>query len=121
MASATDGVANRRDRTGAGRPELVAVSSADAQSRLYNTAKQKLMSGQQIVGGEPEYEALITRIKEDTLGSGKALGGPSAWRDREGFLFFQAPSTTTFIRNGVQAMLAAAPEGVAAIEGTEPR
>ena len=71
--------------------------------------------------GEPEYERLITKIKDDTLGAGKALGGPFAWRDREGFLFFQAPGTTTFIRNGVRAMLEAAAEGVAAIEGTEPR
>lgn len=71
--------------------------------------------------GEPEYERMITKIKDDTLGADKVLGGPSAWRDREGFLFFQAPGTTTFIRNGVRAMLADAPEGVAAIEGTEPR
>jgi len=71
--------------------------------------------------GEPEYEQMITKIKDDTLGADKVLGGPSAWRDREGFLFFQAPGTTTFIRNGVRAMLADAPEGVAAIEGTEPR
>lgn len=71
--------------------------------------------------GEPEYERMITKIKDDTLGADKVLGGPSAWRDREGFLFFQAPGTTTFIRNGVRAMLADAPDGVAAIEGTEPR
>ena len=71
--------------------------------------------------GEPEYERMITKIKDDTLGADKVLGGPSAWRDREGFLFFQAPGTTTFIRNGVRAMLADAPEGVAAIDGTEPR
>ncbi|MAW63081.1 MAG: hypothetical protein CL473_03765 [Acidobacteria bacterium] len=71
--------------------------------------------------GEPEYERMITKIKDDTLGADKVLGGPSAWRDREGFLFFQAPGTTTFIRNGVRAMLADAPAGVAAIEGTEPR
>ncbi|HCR00768.1 MAG TPA: hypothetical protein DIU48_15185 [Acidobacteria bacterium] len=71
--------------------------------------------------GDPEYERMITKIKDDTLGADKVLGGPSAWRDREGFLFFQAPGTTTFIRNGVRAMLADAPEGVAAIEGTEPR
>ena len=31
------------------------------------------------------------------------------------------PGTTTFIRQGVRAMLADAPEGVATIEGTEPR
>ena len=30
---------------------LVAVSAAEAQGRIYNTAKQKLMEGQQIVGG----------------------------------------------------------------------
>ena len=71
--------------------------------------------------GEPDYERMITKIKDDTLGADKVLGGPSAWRDREGFLFFQAPGTTTFIRNGVRAMLADAPAGVAAIEGTEPR
>ncbi len=70
--------------------------------------------------GDPEYEALVTTIHDDTLGAGKMLGGPSAWRNRDGFLFFQGPGTTSLIRSGARASLEAA-SGVAPIEGTAPR
>ena len=41
--------------------------------------------------GEPEYEALVTRIHDVTLKAGIKLGGPQGWKDRPGFTFFQAP------------------------------
>lgn len=33
---------------------------------------------------DPRYEALITKVKDDTLAAGKKLGGPFTWHDREG-------------------------------------
>ena len=103
-----------------GVEQAAAIASVDGVDAIF-AASSDLSSFSGRRQGEPEYERLITKIKDDTLGAGKALGGPAAWRDREGFLFFQAPGTTTFIRNGVRAMLEAVPEGVAVIEGTEPR
>ena len=55
--------------------------------------------------GEPGYEALVTRIKDETLGSGRRLGGPLAWKDRPGFTFFQGPGETALIKTGAQATL----------------
>lgn len=69
--------------------------------------------------GDPQYEALITTIRTATLGAGRALGGPQAWMDREGFTFFQGPGAATLIRLGARTSLAAAPAGVAPIEGSE--
>jgi 2-keto-3-deoxy-L-rhamnonate aldolase RhmA len=75
--------------------------------------------------GDPGYEALVTRIKDATLGAGKILGGPSQWRDtREGYSFFQATSAAGLIRSGAQQLLAREPaedlpRGVAPIEGEE--
>jgi 2-keto-3-deoxy-L-rhamnonate aldolase RhmA len=59
--------------------------------------------------GEPQYEALVTRIKDATLARGLKLGGPLAWRDRPGFSFFQAPGETALIQAGAQAILKSAP------------
>ena len=75
--------------------------------------------------GDPEYEAIITRIKDATLAAGKYLAGPSAWKDtREGYTFFQGPPETSLIRTGARQLLDGAPapglpRGVAPIEGTE--
>src|SRR5690606_39936727 len=56
--------------------------------------------------GQPEYEAIITRIKDATLGAGKYLAGPSAWKDtREGYTFFQGPPETALIRSGARQAL----------------
>src|SRR6266545_2186860 len=38
--------------------------------------------------GEAEYEALVTKILNATLKAGLKLGGPLAWRNRQGFSFF---------------------------------
>jgi 2-keto-3-deoxy-L-rhamnonate aldolase RhmA len=55
--------------------------------------------------GEPAYEALVTRIHDETLAAGKKLGGPFAWHDREGFTFFQASSESGLIKAGAKALL----------------
>jgi len=75
--------------------------------------------------GNPEYEALITRIKDATLAAGKYLAGPSAWKGtRDGYTFFQGPPESMLIRSGARLALEgqASPElprGVAPIEGLE--
>jgi 2-keto-3-deoxy-L-rhamnonate aldolase RhmA len=54
---------------------------------------------------DPRYEAIITKIKDETLKAKKFLAGPSAWRDREGFLFFQGPSESNLIKAGADIEL----------------
>ena len=74
---------------------------------------------------DPRYEALVTRIHDETLKAGRKLGGPQAWKDRPGFTFFQGPGETNLIQLGVKASLGAtlapATRGVAPIEGAEHR
>ena len=75
--------------------------------------------------GDPGYESLVTRIKDATLGAGKYLAGPSAWKDtRDGYTFFQGPPEAALIRSGARLSLQGSadtglPRGVAPIEGTE--
>ena len=59
--------------------------------------------------GDPQYEALVTRIKDATLARGIKLGGPWAWKDRPGFSFFQAPGEAVLIKSGAQSILKSAP------------
>ena len=61
---------------------------------------------------DPRYMALIEKIKVETLNAGKILAGPLAWRDREGFMFFQGPSHGSLIRDGAKAALQQAPEAM---------
>ena len=74
--------------------------------------------------GEPEYELLVSRIKEETENAGKFLGGPSAWMsERDGYKFFQAPSTSSLIRIGARLTLEEAdpcrflPAGATPVDG----
>ncbi len=73
--------------------------------------------------GDPRYEAMVTRIHDQTLKAGRKLGGPLAWKDRAGFSFFQGPSETVLINSGVKTLLGITPssdrKGVAPIEGSE--
>ena len=75
--------------------------------------------------GDPQYEALVTRIKTAVQKHNKVLAGPLAWKGtREGYRFFQGPGETSLLRTGVEVTLkgAVAPgekKGVAAIEGSE--
>ena len=77
--------------------------------------------------GEPEYEAMVTKIHDTVLAAGIKLGGPLAWKDqpnRPGFTFFQGPGETALIRAGAPVVLGKgpaspeAPRGVAPLEGT---
>jgi 2-keto-3-deoxy-L-rhamnonate aldolase RhmA len=73
--------------------------------------------------GDPRYESMVTRIHDETLKAGRKLGGPTAWKDRAGFTFFQGPGETNLIQLGAKVSLGAAPasqtRGVAPIEGAE--
>ena len=77
--------------------------------------------------GEPDYERLVARIKEEAESAGKFLGGPSAWMsEREGYQFFQAPSASSLIRIGARITLEAAdpcrflPSGATPVDGENP-
>jgi 2-keto-3-deoxy-L-rhamnonate aldolase RhmA len=59
--------------------------------------------------GDPQYEALVTRIKDATLARNIKLGGPLVWKARPGFSFFQGPGETVLINSGAQTILKNAP------------
>ena len=76
--------------------------------------------------GDPDYEALVSQVKEATTAAGRTVGGPLAWMSsRDGYRFFQAPTATSLIRTGARAVLEAAdpcfgiPAGVAPVEGED--
>lgn len=75
--------------------------------------------------GDPEYEALVTTVLNETTKAGKYVAGPVAWQSsRKGYTFFQGPKETSLLLNGVKAELTGsvqseAKKGVATIEGTE--
>jgi len=71
--------------------------------------------------GNARYESMVEEVRQATLDAGLALGGPQAWRDREGFQFFQGPTDANLLREGVQWSLETLGGGVAAIEGAEER
>ena len=82
------------------------------------TAATDLFSFSGFAQGTPEYEAMVTRIKDATLGAGLGLGGPVQWRNREGFNFFQAPTATVLVGRGAKDLLSET-ETLAPIEGSE--
>jgi 4-hydroxy-2-oxoheptanedioate aldolase len=59
--------------------------------------------------GNPQYEALITRIHDATLQAKKYLGGPLNWKERHGFTFFQGPGPGAVINAGAPIVLGTAP------------
>jgi 2-keto-3-deoxy-L-rhamnonate aldolase RhmA len=73
--------------------------------------------------GNPEYEALVTKVFDTTTKAGLKVGGPSAWKDtRKGYSFFQAGEDTQLLRAGIEASLKgqaqpSTPRGVAPVEG----
>ena len=76
--------------------------------------------------GQPEYEALVDKIKAGVLSKGVKLGAPHAWQStRKDYAFFQAAGETALVRMGAQValkggvMATSAPRGVAPIEGAE--
>ncbi|MDH3207458.1 MAG: aldolase/citrate lyase family protein [Gemmatimonadota bacterium] len=77
--------------------------------------------------GDPQYEALVTRVKDTTLAAGRAVGGPLGWMtSREGYSFFQGPSAQALIRTGGRVTLEEAdpcrylPAGTAPVPGEDP-
>ncbi len=77
--------------------------------------------------GDPDYEALVTRVKEATLDAGLKVGGPMAWLEsREGYSFFQGPGTNALIRAGATVSLEGAdpcrylPSGATPVAGEDP-
>jgi 2-keto-3-deoxy-L-rhamnonate aldolase RhmA len=77
--------------------------------------------------GDPEYEAVVTNVRETVAAAGLAVGGPLAWKDsRTGYHFFQGPGETTLIACGTRVSLNVRPAncpttGVAPTEGAEQR
>jgi 2-keto-3-deoxy-L-rhamnonate aldolase RhmA len=73
--------------------------------------------------GEPQYEELVSKIKDATMSAGLKVGGPLAWKNRAGFTFFQGPGESALIKSGADVALGAAAKqkttGVAPIEGSE--
>lgn len=77
--------------------------------------------------GDPDYEALVTRVRDATLAEGKTVGGPLAWMtSRDGYGFFQGPSAQALIRTGGRVTLEDAdpcrflPSGTAPVPGEDP-
>lgn len=56
-----------------------------------------------------EYMKVVNKIHDATLKAGKYLAGPAAWRDRDGYTFFQGPSEGALISNGAKIALGEAP------------
>jgi 2-keto-3-deoxy-L-rhamnonate aldolase RhmA len=75
--------------------------------------------------GQPDYEALVTRVLDATTKAGLKVGGPVAWKDtRKGYTFFQGAEDTQLLRAGIQASLkgqaeSEAPRGIAPLEGAQ--
>ncbi len=59
--------------------------------------------------GNPQYEALVTKIHDATLKADKSLGGPLNWKDRPGFKFFQGPGLGAIVTAGAPVVLGRAP------------
>jgi 4-hydroxy-2-oxoheptanedioate aldolase len=99
----------------ASTPGVDAIFAASTDLSSFSGLKQ----------GDPQYEALVTRIHDATLKAKKALGGPLAWKaTRRDYTFFQGPSEGVLIKAGARAELggrpaADAPKGVAPTEGSE--
>ena len=115
MIETMEGVAAADEISAVDGVDVVFVASSDLGS--FSGRRQ----------GDPEYEALVDRVVEETNGAGKYLGGPSAWMtSRQGYSFFQAPGTNALIRAGARVMLEDAdpcrylPSGSTPVQGEDP-
>ncbi len=102
----------------AGVDNAEAIASVEGVDVIF-TAATDLFSFSGIPQGHPDYEAMITKVKDIVLSKGIALGGPVNWRDRAGFNFFQAPPATALVTRGAKDLLESTEPAVAPIEGTE--
>jgi 2-keto-3-deoxy-L-rhamnonate aldolase RhmA len=92
MIETPEGVAAAREIAAVEGVDVVFAASADLSS----------FSG--LPKGHPDYEAMVEKIRDATLGAGKRLGGPLAWRGRPGFTFFQGPPETALIHAGAATL-----------------
>jgi 4-hydroxy-2-oxoheptanedioate aldolase len=96
-------------------PEVDVVFIASTDLSSFSGLKQ----------GDPEYEAMVTKVLEAVTKAGKKVAGPLAWKaTRKGYHFFQAPAEATLIRTGARVELGMGPgseakKGVAPTEGSE--
>ncbi len=95
--------------------DVVFVASSDLSSF---TARRQ---------GDPEYEALVTEVKDATLAAGLQVGGPLGWlEEREGYQFFQGPGVGALLRTGTRVSLESAdpcrylPSGASPVAGEDP-
>ncbi|MEE2778483.1 MAG: aldolase/citrate lyase family protein [Acidobacteriota bacterium] len=95
--------------------EMAAVDAVD----VVFVAATDLGSFSGLKQGDEEYEAMAAKVRDETLGAGKHVGGPFAWKDREGYSFFQAPPAEYLVSRAARALLAEIQTGVAQTEGTE--
>jgi len=102
-------------------PEVVAEISTVPGVDVVFAASSDIRSFSGHSQGDSEYEEIISYIRDQTLSSGRKLGGPQAWMDRDGFSFFQGPSVTALIRLGARTSLESVPTGVAPVEGDRGR
>ena len=107
MIEAPAGVGEVEDIAAVEGVDVVMVASTDLGS--FSGLRQ----------GDATYESMVEDVRDATLAEGLALGGPQAWRERDGFQFFQGPSDANLLRLGVERSLATLGSGVAPIEGSE--
>jgi len=108
------GVANAKEIAAVPGVDVIFAASTDLGN--FSGTKQ----------GEPRYEQMVTTIHDTVLKAGLKLGGPLAWKGRQGFSFFQGPGETSLIKEAAPIVLGTAPSqkgvkksGVAPLEGTE--
>ena len=78
--------------------DVIFAASTDLgnfSGHMYNGAKRQ---------GDEYYESMVKRIHDVTLSHKIKLGGPLAWKDREGFSFFQGPGETALIAAGARSL-----------------
>jgi 4-hydroxy-2-oxoheptanedioate aldolase len=99
MIESPEGVANAEKIAAVPGVDVVFAASSDLGS----------FSGYSPTGpdrkGNPQYEALVTKIHDATLAAKRFLGGPFAWKDRHGYTFFQGPGPSALISAGAPVVL----------------
>jgi len=78
--------------------DVIFAASTDLgnfSGHMYNGANRQ---------GDAYYESLVKRIHDVTLSHNIKLGGPLAWKSREGFNFFQGPGETALIAAGARSL-----------------
>ena len=95
--------------------QIAAVAGVD----VVIVAATDLSSFSGLKQGNPDYEAMASKVRDETLAAGRKVGGPHAWHDREGYSFFQAPPAEVLVRRGAKDLLKTSTTGVAETEGSE--